>query len=73
MKTNSIQRTYPGANVTAFGVSATAALMVVGGAAGASLSQPVQPVRGLGPWGGRRLEGKPAQDCLNGRIFHHQI
>lgn len=73
MKTNSTQRIYPGANVKAFDGAATAAFMVVGGAAGASLSQPVESVRGLSPRGGRRLEGKPSQDCLNGRIFHNQI
>ena len=73
MKTNSIQRIYPGASVTAFDGPATAALMAVGGAARASLSRPAQSVRGLAPRGGQGLEGKPGQDCLNGRIFQHQI
>ena len=73
MMTNSIQTTYPGANVTAFVGLASAPFVGGRRAAGASPSQDGRAVVGRAPWCDERLEGKPGRDRLNGQIFHNQI
>jgi hypothetical protein len=70
MMTNSIKKTYPGANALAFVWLASAPFVGGRRAAGAS---PSQGVVGRAPWCDERLEGGPGRGRLNGRIFHNQI